>query len=109
MDRSLVQAQQTRSDADASSRIAQATVNTTVPARRTGLVPRMPGRLRPWRAREPVQCRAGSIGQSPCAIDAFALAWCGNAHPIAALTLPVCPRESDATADRVRNRLHGLP
>jgi len=42
-------------------------------------------------------------------IDSLALAWRGTADPIAALTLPVCPRESDATADRVRNRLHGLP
>jgi hypothetical protein len=109
MDRSLVQAKPKRSDADASARIAQATVNTAVHARCTGLVLRMPGRSRLWRAREPVQFRTGSVGRSPCAIDALALTWCGHADPIAALTLPVCPRESDATADRARNRLHGLP
>lgn len=100
MDRSLVQAKQQRSGADASGRIAQGTVKTAVHARRTGLVRLVSGRLRPWHAREQAQFRAGSIGRPPCLIDAFALAWRGNADPIAALTLPVCPRESDATADK---------
>jgi len=109
MDRSRVQAKQTRSGADASDRIAQGTVKTAVHAYCTGLVRRASGRLRPWRAREQAQFLGESIGLHPCSIDAFALAWRGNANPIAALTLPVCPRESDATADRVRNRLHGLP
>jgi hypothetical protein len=109
MDRSLVQAKQKRSDASASGMIAQGTVKTAVPARCTGLVRHASGRLRSWRARERAQFRAGSVGRHPCSIDAFALAWRGNADPIAAPTLPVCPRESDATADRVRNRLHGLP
>ena len=109
MDRSLVQAKQKRSDASASGKIAQGTVKTAVHACRTGLVRHASGRLRTWRAREQAQFRAGYVGRHPCSIDAFALAWRGNADPIAALTLPVCPRESDATADRVRNRLHGLP
>jgi hypothetical protein len=109
MDRSRVQAKQKRSGADASGRIAQGTVETAVRADCTGLVRRASGRLRCWRAREQVQFRAGSVGRPPCCIDEFALAWRGNADPIAAQTLPVCPRESDATADRVRNRLHGLP
>jgi hypothetical protein len=109
MDRSLVQAKQSRSPADASGRVAQGTVKTAVHADCAGLVRHASGRLRPWRAREQAQFRAGYVGRPPCSIDAFALAWRGNADPIAALTLPVCPRESDATADRVRNRLHGLP
>jgi hypothetical protein len=109
MDRSLVQAKQKRSDADASGEIAQGTVKTAVLMRCTGPARRASGRLRPWRAREQAQFRAGSFGRLPCLIAGFAPAWRGNAYPIAALTLPVCPRESDATADRVRNRLHGLP
>ena len=109
MDRSLVQAKQKRSDTEASVRIVQGTVKTAVHARRTGLVRHASGRLRPWRVREPAQFRAGFGGRLPCSIDVFALAWRGKADAIAALTLPVCPRESDATADRVRNRLHGLP
>jgi hypothetical protein len=109
MDRSHVQATQKRSGADASGSIARGTVKTAVHACRTGLVRHASGRLRPWRACEQAQFRAGTVGRHPCSIDAFALAWRGNADPIAALTLPVCPRESDATADRVRNRLHGLP
>jgi len=109
MDRSHVQAKQKRSGADASGRIARGAVKTAVHPYRTGLVRHASGRMRPWRAREQAQFRAGSVGRHPCSIDAFALAWRGNADPIAALTLPVCPRESDATADRVRNRLHGLP
>jgi hypothetical protein len=109
MDRSLVQAKQKRSGTDASGRIAQGTVKTAVHARCIGLVRHASGRLRPWRACEQAQFRAGSVGRPPCRSDAFALAWRGNADPIAAQTLPVCPRESDATADTVRNRLHGLP
>jgi len=109
MDRSLVQAKQKRSDAIASGEIAQGTVKTAVHACRTGLVRHASGRLRTWRAREPAQFRAGYVGRRPCSIDLLTLAWRGTADPIAALTLPVCPRESDATADRVRNRLHGLP
>jgi len=109
MDRSLVQAKQKRSGVGTSGRIAQGTVKTAVHARCTGLVRHASGRLRSWRAREQAQFRAGSVGRQPCLMDAFALAWRGNADPIAAPTLPVCPRESDATADRVRNRLHGLP
>lgn len=109
MDRSLVQAKQSRPPGNVSGRIAQGTVKTAVHTRCIGLVPYASGRLRPWGAREPAQFRAGSVGRLPCSIDAFALAWRGNADPIAVLTLPVCPRESDATADRVRNRLHGLP
>ena len=109
MDRSHVQTKQKRSDANASGRIAQGTAKTAVRACCTGLARRASGRLRPWRARDPAQFRAGSVGRLPCPIDAFALAWRGNADPIAALTLPVCPRESDATADGVRKRLHGLP
>jgi hypothetical protein len=109
MDRSLVQAKQERSGADASGRIAQGTVNTAVHARCAGLVRHASGRLRSWRAREQAQFRAGSVGRQPCLMDTFALAWRGTADPIAVPTLPVCPRESDATADRVRNRLHGLP
>jgi hypothetical protein len=109
MGRSLVQAKQKRSDADASGRIAQGTVKTAVRARCTGLVRHASGRLRSWRAWEQAQFCAGSVGRPPCSSDTFALAWRGNADPIAAQTLLVCPRESDATADRVRNRLHGLP
>jgi hypothetical protein len=109
MDRCLVQAKHKRSDADASGRIVHGTVKTAVHERCTGLARHASGRLRPHRAREKAQFRAGSVGRSPCPIDAFGLAWRGHADPIAALTLPVCPRESDATADRVRNRLHGLP
>ncbi len=109
MDRSLVQAKQKRSGVGTSGRIAQGTVKTAVHARCTGLVRHASGRLRSWRAREQAQFRAGSVGRQPCLMDALALAWRGNADPIAAPTLPVCPRESDATADRVRNRLHGLP
>jgi hypothetical protein len=109
MDRSRVQAKQKRSGADASGRIARLTVKTAVHACCTGPVHHASGRKRPWRAREPAQFRAGFVGRHPCSIDLFALAWRSNADPIAALTLPVCPRESDATADRVRNRLHGLP
>ena len=109
MDRSRVQAKQTRSGADASDRIARGTVKTAVHPYCTGPVRHMSGRVRTWRAREQAQFPGDLIGLLPCSIDAFALAWRGNADPIAALTLPVCPRESDATADRVRNRLHGLP
>jgi hypothetical protein len=109
MDRSLVQAKQKRSDASASGMIAQGTVKTAVHTHCTGLVRHASGRLRSWRARERAQFRAGSVGRHPCSMNALALAWRGNANPIAAPTLPVCPRESDATADRVRNRLHGLP
>jgi hypothetical protein len=109
MDRSRVQAKQQRSGADVSGIIAQGTVKTAVHASCTGLVRHSSGRKRPRRAREPAQFRAGYVGRHPCSLDAFALAWRGNAHPIAALTSTVCPRESDATADRVRNRLHGLP
>jgi hypothetical protein len=109
MDRSLVQAKQKRSGAEASGMIAQGTAKTAMRACRIGLVRHASGRLRLWRAREQTQFRAGYVGRLPCSIDAFALAWRGNADPIAVLTLPVCPRESDATADRVRNRLHGLP
>jgi hypothetical protein len=109
MDRSRVQAKQKRSGAGASGRIARVTVNTVVQATCTGLVHYASGRMRPWRAWEQAQFCAGYVGRHPCSIDAFALAWRGNADPIAALKLPVCPRESDATADRVRNRLHGLP
>ena len=109
MDRSLVEAKQKRSGAIASGRIAQGTVRTAVHARCTGLVRHAPGRLRPWYARELAPSRVRSVGRPPCPIYRLALAWCGDAGPIAALTLPVCPRESDATADRVRNRLHGLP
>ena len=109
MDRSRVQAKQKRSDANASGEIAQGTAKTAVHAWCTGPARRPPGRSRPWRAREPAQFRAGSVARLPCPIDAFALAWRDNADLIAALTLPVCPRQSDATADRVRNRLHGLP
>jgi hypothetical protein len=109
MDRSLVQAKQSRSPADSSGRIAQGTVKTAVRERRTGLAHHASGRVWTWQARRQAQFRAGDVGRRPCSIDAFALAWRGNADPIAALTMPVCPRESDATADRVRNRLHGLP
>ncbi|HVC59045.1 MAG TPA: hypothetical protein VND19_01615 [Acetobacteraceae bacterium] len=109
MDRSLVQAKQKRSDAGTAGRIAQGTVKTAVRARCTGQVRHAPGRLRSWRAREPAEFRAGSVGQAPCRIAGLALAWRGNADPVAGLTLPVCPRESDATADEVRSRLHGLP
>jgi hypothetical protein len=109
MDRGLVQAKQKRSDAIASGEIAQGTVKTAVHARRTGLARHASGRLRTWHAREQAQFRAGYVGRHPCSIDSSALAWRGNADPNTALTLPVCPRESDATADRVRNRLHGLP
>ena len=105
MDRSLVQAKQQRSGAGASGRVVQGTVKTAVHAHCTGLVRHASGRLRPWRAPEQAQFRAGYIGRPPCSINSFAQAWRGNADPIAALTLPVCPRESDATADRVRNRL----
>ena len=109
MDRSLVQAKQKRSGADASGRIARGAVKTAVHPYRTGLVRHASGRVRPWRASEQAQFRAGNVGRQPCSIDALALAWRGNADPITALTLPVCPRESGATADRVRTRLHGLP
>jgi hypothetical protein len=109
MDRSLVQVKHKRSDADASGRIVHGTVKTAVHERCTGLARQAPGRVRPHRAREKAQFRARSVGRLPCPNDALALAWRGSADPIAVLTLPVCPRESDATADRVRNRLHGLP
>jgi len=109
MDRSLVQAKQKRSGPDASGRIAQGTVKTAVFVYRTGLVRYASGRLRSWRAWDQAQFHAGSVGRQPCLMDDFALAWRGTADPIAAQTLPVCPRESGATADRVRNRLHGLP
>jgi hypothetical protein len=109
MDRSLVQAKQKRSDAIASGEIAQRTVKTAVHACRTGLARHASGHLRSWRARDQAQFRVGYVGRHSCSIDSLALAWRGNADPITALTLPVCPRESDAMADRVRNRLHGLP
>jgi hypothetical protein len=109
MDRSLVQAKQKRSDASASGMIAQGTVKTAVPARCTGLVRHASGRLLSSPAPEQAQFRAGHVGRQPCWRQAFALAWHGDADPITALTLPVCPRESGATADRVRTRLHGLP
>jgi len=112
MDRSRVQTKQTkqtRSGADALGKIARGTVKTAVHAYCTGPVRHASGRVRTWRAWEQAQFPGELIGWLPCSIDSFALAWRGNAYPIAALTLPVCPRESDTTADRVRNRLHGLP
>jgi hypothetical protein len=109
MGRSLVQAKQKRSSADASGRIAQRTVKAAVHTCCTDPVRRAPGRLRSWRAREQVQFCAGSVGRPPCSGDAFALAWRGNADLIAARTLPVCSRAEKATADTVRNRLHGVP
>jgi len=113
MDRSLVQATQKRSGADASGLIAQGTAKTAVHASRTGLVRHASGRLRPWRVREPARFCAGSVGRSPCQSNSLgstdALAWRGIADPIAVPRVPVCPRESGVTADRVRNRLHGLP
>ena len=109
MDRSRVQAKQRRSDADASGEIAQRTVKTAVQARCSGLARHASGHLRLWRASEQAQFHAGSVGRRSCLSDVVALAWRSNAGPIAALTSAVGPRESDATADRVRNRLHGLP
>ena len=109
MGRSLVQAKQTRSRAGRSGRIAQATVKTTVRVFGAGLVRRAPRRVRAWRAWATSQSHAASFGRPPCSMDAFALAWRGLADPIAVPTLPVWPRESDATADGVPNRLHGLP
>jgi hypothetical protein len=109
MGRSFVQMQQRRSGADMSDRIAQATANTVAHTRCAGSVRRSSGRSRSSHAQELARFRAGFPGQPPCPIDAFALAWRGKAAPIAVPTLPVCPRGSDATADIVRNRLHGLP
>ncbi len=109
MDRSLVQAKQKRSGAGASDKIAKGTVKTVVHGCRTGLVRHASGRLLSSPAPEQAQFRAGHVGRQPCRRQAFALAWRGNADPITALTLSVCPRESGATADRVRTRLHGLP
>jgi hypothetical protein len=92
-----------------SGKIAQAVANTVVRKRCTGSVRRSSGRSRPSHVPELARLRAGVRGASPCSIAAFALAWHDTTAPITVPTLPVCPRESDATADRVRDRLHGLP
>ncbi|HUN41374.1 MAG TPA: hypothetical protein VMU81_13870 [Acetobacteraceae bacterium] len=92
-----------------SGTIAQAVANTVVRKRCTGSVRRFTGRSRPSHVRELARLRARVLGASPCSIAAFALAWHDKIAPIAVLTLPVCPRASDATADKVRDRLHGLP
>ena len=109
MGRSLVQAKQQRSDAETSGEIAQGPVKTAVQEHCAGLVRLASGRLRFWRAQKQAQFCAGLFGRLPCSTDAFALAWRRNTDPIAVLTMPVCPRGSGATADRVWNRLHGLP
>lgn len=109
MDRSLVQTKQKRSGADATAMIVQATMKTAVRVCCTGPVRRASGHLRTCRARREAQFRAVSVGSPPCSMDRVASAWRDKADPIAALMSSVCPRESDATADRVGNRLHRLP
>jgi hypothetical protein len=105
MDRSRVQAKQVRSGAKASG-IAQGTM-----VGRFGAVPvsSLPGSAEPWCARQQSRVRAGchrvadEVPASPRA------ARHGNAGPVTILTLPVCPRGRDATADKPRTGLHGLP
>ncbi|HTW69109.1 MAG TPA: hypothetical protein VME47_04405 [Acetobacteraceae bacterium] len=109
MGRSLVQSQHRRSNADMSGKIAEAAANTVVRKRCTGSVRGFSRRSRPSHVPELARLRAGVRGASPCSIAASALAWHDKVAPIAVPTLPVCPRESDATADKVRDRLHGLP
>ena len=109
MGRSLVQSQHRRSNTDMSGTVADAVANTVVRERCTGSVHRFSGRSRSPHVREPAQLRTGVLGASPCSIAAFALAWHDKIAPMAVPTLPVCPRASDATADKVRDRLHGLP
>src|ERR1700739_2973160 len=109
MGRSLVESEYRRSSADMSGKIAQAVGNTVVRKRCTGSVRLFSGRSRPTHVQELVRLRAGGLGQSRCSSAAFALAWHDTTAPITVPTLPVCPRASDATADRVRDRLHGLP
>jgi len=109
MGRSLVQSQHRRSNTDMSGTVADAVANTVVRERCTGSVRRFSGRSRSSHVRELARLRAGVLGWSPCSIAAFALAWHDETAPIAVPALPVCPRESDTTADKVRDRLHGLP
>jgi len=109
MGRSLAQSQHRRSGADMSGKIAEAAVNTVVRKRCTGSVRRHFGRSRPSHGQELARLRVGAQGESSCSIAAFALARQDEIAPTAVPTLPVCLRQSDATADRVRDRLHGLP
>jgi hypothetical protein len=109
MDRSLVQAKQSRSAADESGEIAQGAVKTAVRPRRTGLVRHASGCLRLPRVPMKAPVGAGSVGCQRHSMAASTLARRRSADPTTDLTLPVCPRQSDATADRVRRRLHGVP